>query len=744
MKKNYFKKLAITMAFAMVFTSTAPAAPVSAAKKPALNATSKVLLLNGKGSYDFNIKNKVKGSTYKWTSSNKKVATVNSKGLTKAVATGTSKVTVAIKTKAGKTIKLTAKVTVKENAQSVKIDSVSDAAIQVDQAYTLKATTTTKTGKATTDIVRWEVTSGKENATVTDDGVFTAKTAGEYKVVARTFQSKTQYNAFLNGDATKAKAVSEAVTIKVAAAMTGVKQENTAKAVVSFNSAMTDVAKNISVYSLVGTTKVKQTVKSVSMDATNKVATVELYVPFVGGTTYVVDYTDMKSVQFDAATTKVEDVTALKIATTEVVFNKASDIDVKIFNKDGVDITTTELKQRLTLATSLDKSFLDGNKLTIFNKGDATTITATFHTYKYDTTTGTETGNIVASGVVTAVDAVTVAPGALQAFTIVKPNDQGVYSPDFNDVKHAVAAEDAGYRLFVKVKKGDNNITSIDAAEIAKFTFESSNKDILNVSSEGILSPNKEGAAVIIVKYDKTVVDAITVNVSAKRKATDIKLDSYSFSLSKTTNFVDSKTVKLEVVDQLGTGVTLENVSYEKLTGAPGNDDLTVTHPENNKFVFAANGKTAGTYYYKIKANGLSKTVAINVLEPSSLTANNYKVELGTTSIDAAVKSDSTTKNVSVNLFGYAANGVKTTQENVTGAGYVVKVTNPDGNTTTVTSSSFDVVTAVSGGAYTKIKTGTYRFNLFKIEDGKEIAQDTAYGVRNFDRFRTRIIHCSM
>ena len=81
MKKNFFKKLAFVLAFALVFTTVAPNASVSAATKtPKMHTSSKVLVLAKSASYDFNVDYKVAGSKYVWSTSSKTIATVNSKG----------------------------------------------------------------------------------------------------------------------------------------------------------------------------------------------------------------------------------------------------------------------------------------------------------------------------------------------------------------------------------------------------------------------------------------------------------------------------------------------------------------------------------------------------------------------------------------------------------------------------------------------------------------------------------------
>lgn len=115
MKVSIKKALAMVMASALIVTSgQCPAA--SAAKKPALSSKKVTLKVGQKKT--LKVKNKIKGSTYKWKSSKVKVAKVTKKGVVKAVKAGTATITCKVKTKAtkkkkAKTYTLKCKVTVK-------------------------------------------------------------------------------------------------------------------------------------------------------------------------------------------------------------------------------------------------------------------------------------------------------------------------------------------------------------------------------------------------------------------------------------------------------------------------------------------------------------------------------------------------------------------------------------------------------------------------------------------------------
>jgi len=116
MKVNVKKALATLMATTLIVTSgQCPVA--SAAKKPALSSKKVTLKVGQKKT--LKVKNKIKGSKYKWKSSKVKVATVSKKGVVKAIKAGTATITCKVKTKAtkkkkAKTYTLKCKVTVKK------------------------------------------------------------------------------------------------------------------------------------------------------------------------------------------------------------------------------------------------------------------------------------------------------------------------------------------------------------------------------------------------------------------------------------------------------------------------------------------------------------------------------------------------------------------------------------------------------------------------------------------------------
>lgn len=726
MKKNFLKKLAFTMAFATAFTALSPAAGVFAAKAPSLTVGKTLTLLLGtedRASHDINVNNKVPGSKYAWKSNNTKVATVNAKnGIVTGKTTGTAKVTLSITLPGVKKAKtLTTTVNVKNNITEVAIKNAPEAPIKVGEVYDFNRTiVSTAAGKTVAPhkgaITRWEIVSeNKADASIDDAGNFVATKGGEYEIVAKTFQSKAKYADYLNGKKTDI-ATSESVKINVLTSMVA-KQVDLVSFTLTLDSKVEKLADNLKVYSVVGSTKVLQTVKSV--DVKDNVATVTLYVPFAPEVQYVAELAGATEANFTAAKTGAEDVAAVEVVTKEVVVGEGKDLEVKLLTKDNVDITKSgTLSTRVTYESSSDKVFLTGKNLTIFTKGEATTITATFHSYKYDTTTGAEIDNVKGSGVVVGVDKTEVTVGSISAWTISKD------TPNFTDAPKKIAAEDRNYRVFVKSKASNNN--DVDSANDPKFTFESSNESILMVYSTGHLVPIKAGNVVIIVKYDGKVIGTLDVTVAAKRVATTLTLDAYNFALSNAA-FGDSKTLKIKVVDQLGDTVDLNNVDVQKLAGSPASNIARIV---NNEVVVAGVGATRGLYHYKVMANGLERVISVTIQQPSSTTPSSYGLEVSGTEFDTAVNADSYLKDIDVNVFGYAG-GVKTTNE-TNNSKFVVKITGgPNNIDHTVVNGKFALTsvssTSVSGSVITKVAEGNYRVTVYEVTDNGEVARDVKY-----------------
>ncbi|WP_281532486.1 Ig-like domain-containing protein [Anaerocolumna aminovalerica] len=180
--------LARLLVMVMILSSVITVAPKTSAlaatkKQPAISKKVSSILV-GK-TYDLNIKNKVAGSTYKWTSSNKKVATVDKNGVVTGVKQGT--VTISCKVTTPKaTYVLSNKVTIRQPAKSIKINN-KITTVNVGQTYDLNRTITPKTSLDTTT---W-TSSSNSIVKMGKWGEFTALKEGKVTITAKTLSGKT-------------------------------------------------------------------------------------------------------------------------------------------------------------------------------------------------------------------------------------------------------------------------------------------------------------------------------------------------------------------------------------------------------------------------------------------------------------------------------------------------------------------------------------------------------------------------
>jgi uncharacterized protein YjdB len=182
MKRSLKKVLGIILTLALVVTLL-PGNTAEAATKPALNKnTSNVLI--GK-TYDFNIKYKIAGSTYRWTTSDKSVATVSKVGLVKGIKKGTAKITCTI-TAGKKNYSLTATVTIVEPAKSIKINNKIKTLI-VGDTYDLNRTLSPKSSN---DKTTW-TSSDKTIVNPDKNGKIVGLKAGKVTVKAKTLSGKS-------------------------------------------------------------------------------------------------------------------------------------------------------------------------------------------------------------------------------------------------------------------------------------------------------------------------------------------------------------------------------------------------------------------------------------------------------------------------------------------------------------------------------------------------------------------------
>lgn len=180
-KKKKFLSLVIILSLLVpIFSSNGVV--VAASKKPSLNVISKNLLIGH--TYGFKVKNSPDMAQYTWSTSNKKIATINNKGIIKGIKKGKVIITCKIKTKT-QVYRLKSKVTIIKPAQKITINNPVKI-LYVGDKYDLN---TTITPKSSNDKVTW-TSSNKSIANPNNVGKFTALKAGNVTITATTLSGK--------------------------------------------------------------------------------------------------------------------------------------------------------------------------------------------------------------------------------------------------------------------------------------------------------------------------------------------------------------------------------------------------------------------------------------------------------------------------------------------------------------------------------------------------------------------------
>lgn len=726
MKKNFIKKtVACSLAFAMA-ASTIPFATVAeAAKAPALNKTGKVLYVNENevgSSFNFNIVNGVKGSTYKWSISDKTIASVNYKtGVVTAKKVGTVKVYCKITLPTKKTKTLRATVSVKENAVKAEISNPV-ASIGVNEEYNFNRTFTTASGGKSTDYQNWVIdeASNKAGATVNaKNGVVTATKTGSFKIKVQAYQSAAKLAA---GDVVE----SDWVTVNVPLAVTEVAQAADNKIVLTYNDTMTADNLKASEISIKDSNNVVQNIKSLAFDG--KKVTVTLWSTLVDKKAYTVAYAD-KTSNFTAS---VGAVASVEIKTAQVVFGTATAIEYVLKDANGIDVTASKgTASNVVIEADTTNGYLDSSKkLTLFAKDNTAKVTVTYHTYEYDST-GNETGKATATATITAVDATTATIGSFDKFTL------ATAAPDFakDTMNSVIAIGDTGYSIFVKATDSKSNalVTTVGAANSVVAKYETSDNSILLVDTNGAVTGVKAGDAYVLA-YDAkgAVIWSFQVKVVASRTASALSIEDNKTSVSVTNSATAAAVVSVKgiVKDQHGKTMTGQALQMLDSTGAVDSTNAPISKPSTTATApvatisgttvsFAGASATKGTYKYMFNVVGtnLRTVVTVVVTEPDATATSVYQLELDKATVDTTISATSVLADTDVTVkLGEYKGGVLNSYQTITAAD--VTVTKVDNSTVTLadttSGSAVKVSTLTTSGSTVSAKaaTGTYKVSV--------------------------------
>ena len=391
----------------------------------------------------------------------------------------------------------------------------------------------------------------------------------------------------------------------------------------------------------------------------------------------------------------------------------------------------------------------------LLNTGDTATAEVTYHTLKYDQTTGAETGKITKKITVTAVED----DATLSDFNYTI-NDKATLVNWNNEVKtnNKLAYGDTAYAfIYIKNSNGDD-VTS-------QYKVESSDNSVLLLAKQDLQSSGdfkgstgvevtgvKAGSAYInVLNADGKVIKSLPVVVQDIRKLTTVKCDDITVTNTRGVNNVDS--AKFEAYDQYEKKTDISSIDTT-IVSAPSKDTTNtkgksangfVTLDGTDKYKVDASGLVEGTYSVKIEASTtdsncdknvkVSRIVNIKVVSvDTAKDAASYKLNVSTAKTDLAVaygtsESDILGKQVTATVDKYIK-GAKVEadiQDEIT-------IKNPDG-TTVSTNGAINFYTATSGSAITladNIKTGTYKVEATIINNnGKDVTFSTTFVVEN-------------
>ena len=721
--KNFAKKLALFLAFAMVVTMVHPFS-VSAASKITLKSGAAAPSTIYAG-HTYNLQ--VKGTAVKFYTSNKKVATIGlTTGKMKPVAPGSVKITAKNK----KTGKAVASKTFKvlQRAKSVTVDSELYLAAVGDTA-TLKATLTPATS---TDVVRF-TTSDKTIATVgLTGGKVTAKAEGETTINVYAKATKATSNSNKYNKVAKVK-------VFVGPYMASAKQTTVTDVELTFKADVKEVkAADFTVTN--DTTKQVFPVKTATISKTDaKVVTISTYAEMKDGASYTVTY-GKTSAQFTATDGKVA-----SIAIDPTVVTVATETKIAVVAKDanGVQVGRYEkgsdFPSYIDFTVEANDGYVTGdNALYLNSKTSTAKAKAVYHTWKFDTVDGvqTEVGKLETGDVtITATEA-----SAVSNYQYTLSKNAPAWASSSFKTKTDICVGETGYKAYFKFVDANNK----EIKDYSNYTVSSSNDDVLLVTSDlnstdkcvdvaGI----KEGTAYLTIKNasTKATITTLAVTVKAEVKATNLVLDKTSVSVSNVAAANDVVNVGYKVVDQYNNKIDGKLASEVVAKSWPKDGAeaaKTIVTIDGNNLVVNAAGAVKGTYVFEIKCDKLSsKILTVDVKEPATNGTFGFDLLLSETSKDAVVKGkDDVNKTITMKPvmtkggIAYQALGAgktEVTSDTYTDVTVAITVKNSKGEDVSkdvVTDLAFNVTKdgkAIDAGTYSV----TCEFTATKKSDGK-------------------------
>ena len=747
--KSSKKVLAFALAAAMVVTAV-PATNAQAASTAKLSATKATVYSEGYKTVTVKTPKSWKSVKVTATSSKKSVATVKKTAAKKIKVTGvkpgTAKVTVKVTYKTS--TKKNAKAKTKKLTYTLKVAKVG-VALSGDSVVAVGSTTKLTNTKKNSSRAKITYTSSDDSiATVATDGTVTGVKAGKVTIKAKITVGKD------SAETTKDVEVKN-VILKSAA------QKKASQIVATFAGDTSKLdKKDITITNTAN--NVVYPVKAISVAADKKTVKIDTYSEMNDAKEYSVKY-DGTEVTFTATDGTVADV---GVSTTTIVKGTAgTEVKAQFLDKNQVVVKEFTLSDAsndgsVDFNFTENKGYTDGNKLVLLNVGDTATAEVTYHTNKYDQTTGAETGKITKKLTITAVED----DATLSNFnyTINAKNTQVNWNIDVK-TDNKLAVKDTAYAFFYIKNSSDADATS-------QYSVESSDKSVLLLDKTPLTSAGdakgstgvavtgvKAGTAYInVLNSDGKVVKSLPVIVQETRKLTNLKFDAMTVNNNATGSSrqlltSDSETIK--AYDQYESQISISTVDNEVLSAPSaetnhkkGTTNFPVTYTTTGSMITVnASGLAEGSYQVKLTAHTtdgkcdtnatVSRVLTVNVVNVTDTPSTaSYRLSVSDQKADLAIASDAVAadfanKAISTSVSEYQKGAKVSVVSNA-----AITIKNPDGKVVGQNGSMSLYSLNSTVNAYelaTDIKAGTYSVSATATIGGVDKKFNTTFVLDN-------------
>ena len=747
--KSSKKVLAFALAAAMVVTAV-PATNAQAASTAKLSAKKATVYSAGYKTVTVTTPKSWKSVKVTATSNKKSVATVKKTAAKKIKVTGvkpgTAKVTVKVTYKTS--TKKNAKAKTKKLTYTLKVAKVG-VALSGDSVVAIGSTTKLTNTKKNSSRAKITYTSSDDSiATVAADGTVTGVKAGKATITAKITVGKD------SAETTKDVEVKN-VILKSAA------QKKASQIVATFAGDTSKLdKKDITITNTAN--NVVYPVKAISVAADKKTVKIDTYSEMNDAKEYSVKY-DGTEVTFTATDGTVADV---GVSTTTIVKGTAgTEVKAQFLDKNQVVVKEFTLSDAsndgsVDFNFTENKGYTDGNKLVLLNVGDTATAEVTYHTNKYDQTTGAETGKITKKFTITAVED----DATLSNFnyTINAKNTQVNWNIDVK-TDNKLAVKDTAYAFFYIKNSSDADVTS-------QYSVESSDKSVLLLDKTPLTSAGdakgstgvavtgvKAGTAYInVLNSDGKVVKSLPVIVQETRKLTNLKFDAMTVNNNATGSSrqlltSDSETIK--AYDQYESQISISTVDNEVLSAPSaetnhkkGTTNFPVTYTTTGSMITVnASGLAEGSYQVKLTAHTtdgkcdtnatVSRVLTVNVVNVTDTPSTaSYRLSVSDQKADLAIASDAVAadfanKAISTSVSEYQKGAKVSVVSNA-----AITIKNPDGKVVGQNGSMSLYSLNSTVNAYelaTDIKAGTYSVSATATIGGVDKKFNTTFVLDN-------------